>query len=228
MTPSRSALSRRITSGSYAPMACCCATPRRSGCEPTTSFSVSLKNGAPGSSSTVRSRHAGANISCVLRPSRIVLRLPDDPGDRVAHLRVEAELDGPGRRLEDAVEGDELVDCDGGHGVDPLWWLAVLSTNEVGSARQPRRETLRNLVRDPGPRAVPPRRATHRGPRAAAVPPRPPDLLDVVRHLTLLQADPTAAVAPSADLVLWSRLGSSYAPATSSRRSTTGCWSSCT
>src|SRR3954449_6954114 len=40
--------------------------------------------------------------------------------------------------------------------------------------------------------------------------PRPTDLLDVVRRLTLLQIDPTAAVAPSADLVLWSRLGSSY------------------
>ena len=39
---------------------------------------------------------------------------------------------------------------------------------------------------------------------------RPADLLDVVRHLTLLQLDPTKAVAPSADLVLWSRLGSSY------------------
>jgi hypothetical protein len=38
-------------------------------------------------------------------------------------------------------------------------------------------------------------------------------LLDVVRHLTLLQIDPTAAVAPSADLVAWSRLGASYRPA---------------
>jgi uncharacterized protein len=38
-------------------------------------------------------------------------------------------------------------------------------------------------------------------------------LLDVVRHLTLLQIDPVAAVAPSADLVAWSRLGASYAPA---------------
>jgi len=35
----------------------------------------------------------------------------------------------------------------------------------------------------------------------------------VVRQLTLLQIDPTAAVAPSADLVAWSRLGSSYQPA---------------
>jgi uncharacterized protein YcaQ len=42
--------------------------------------------------------------------------------------------------------------------------------------------------------------------------PRPTDLLDVVRRLTLLQIDPTAAIAPSADLVLWSRLGSSYSP----------------
>lgn len=42
---------------------------------------------------------------------------------------------------------------------------------------------------------------------------RPTDLLDVVRHLTLLQIDPTAAIAPSADLVAWSRLGSSYSPA---------------
>ena len=43
--------------------------------------------------------------------------------------------------------------------------------------------------------------------------PRPTDLLDVVRHLTMLQIDPTASVAPSVDLVAWSRLGSSYTPA---------------
>ncbi|MGH9171611.1 MAG: DNA glycosylase AlkZ-like family protein [Acidimicrobiales bacterium] len=41
---------------------------------------------------------------------------------------------------------------------------------------------------------------------------RPNELLSVVRHLTLLQLDPTAAIAPNADLVAWSRLGSSYAP----------------
>ena len=35
----------------------------------------------------------------------------------------------------------------------------------------------------------------------------------MVRQLTLLQIDPTAAIAPSADLVAWSRLGSSYQPA---------------
>ena len=41
---------------------------------------------------------------------------------------------------------------------------------------------------------------------------RPASLRDVVRHLTLLQIDPTAAIAPSADLVAWSRLGSAYSP----------------
>ena len=41
---------------------------------------------------------------------------------------------------------------------------------------------------------------------------RPADLHDVVRGLTLLQVDTTAAVAPSADLVAWSRLGSAYSP----------------
>jgi len=40
--------------------------------------------------------------------------------------------------------------------------------------------------------------------------PRPKELLEVVRRLTLLQVDPTAAIAPNADLVAWSRLGSSY------------------
>jgi uncharacterized protein YcaQ len=43
--------------------------------------------------------------------------------------------------------------------------------------------------------------------------PRPTDLLAVVQQLTLLQLDPTAAIAPSADLVAWSRLGSAYQPA---------------
>jgi uncharacterized protein YcaQ len=43
--------------------------------------------------------------------------------------------------------------------------------------------------------------------------PRPTDLLGVVQQLTLLQLDPTAAIAPSADLVAWSRLGSAYQPA---------------
>ena len=39
---------------------------------------------------------------------------------------------------------------------------------------------------------------------------RPTDLLQAVRHLTLLQVEPTAAVAPSAHVVAWSRLGASY------------------
>jgi uncharacterized protein YcaQ len=41
---------------------------------------------------------------------------------------------------------------------------------------------------------------------------RPTNLLEVVQRLTLLQVDPTAAIAPNADLVAWSRLGSSYQP----------------
>jgi uncharacterized protein YcaQ len=39
---------------------------------------------------------------------------------------------------------------------------------------------------------------------------RPSDMLAALQHLTLLQADPTNAIAPSADLVLWSRLGNTY------------------
>jgi uncharacterized protein len=42
---------------------------------------------------------------------------------------------------------------------------------------------------------------------------RPANLTDTVRQLTLLQLDPTAAVAPNAELVAWSRLGSSFRPA---------------
>jgi uncharacterized protein YcaQ len=41
--------------------------------------------------------------------------------------------------------------------------------------------------------------------------PRPTDLLEVVRRLAAVQVDLTAAVAPSADLVCWSRLGGAYA-----------------
>jgi uncharacterized protein len=47
--------------------------------------------------------------------------------------------------------------------------------------------------------------------------PRPTELLTVVQRLTLLQVDPTSAIAPSADLVAWSRLGSAYEPAELSR-----------
>jgi uncharacterized protein len=41
---------------------------------------------------------------------------------------------------------------------------------------------------------------------------RPTDLLAVVDHLTFLQIDPTAAIAPAADLVAWTRLGAAYRP----------------
>ena len=42
---------------------------------------------------------------------------------------------------------------------------------------------------------------------------RPRDLLHVVDRLTFLQLDPTAVIAPAADLVAWSRLGDRYDPA---------------
>ncbi|GAA2120746.1 DNA glycosylase AlkZ-like family protein [Nocardioides bigeumensis] len=41
---------------------------------------------------------------------------------------------------------------------------------------------------------------------------RPSDLLALARHLTVLQYDVTRHVAPSADLVAWSRLGSEFRP----------------
>ena len=41
---------------------------------------------------------------------------------------------------------------------------------------------------------------------------RPTDLLALVERLTMLQVDPTSVIAPSADLVAWSRVGSSYRP----------------
>ena len=65
---------------------------------------------------------------------------------------------------------------------------------------------------------VPVHRLTKAQARRAAVraqlldAPPPTELVAVVRQLTLLQIDPTAAIAPSADLVAWSRLGSSYRP----------------
>ena len=41
---------------------------------------------------------------------------------------------------------------------------------------------------------------------------RPTDLIDTVRQLFMLQLEPTSAIAPSAELVLWSRLGSVFDP----------------
>ncbi len=44
----------------------------------------------------------------------------------------------------------------------------------------------------------------------------------MLRHLTLLQADPVSVIAPSADLVVWSRLGSAYDPTELADALTTG------
>jgi uncharacterized protein YcaQ len=41
---------------------------------------------------------------------------------------------------------------------------------------------------------------------------RPNDLAAVLERLTMLQLDPTSVVAPSADMIAWSRLGDAYQP----------------
>src|SRR4029453_1580489 len=71
----------------------------------TTYFIVSLKNGAPGSSSTVRTDHAGSNLPYVLRPSRMASQasVRDSP-ERLAHPRVEPVLERPRRRVDNPVE----------------------------------------------------------------------------------------------------------------------------
>ncbi len=51
---------------------------------------------------------------------------------------------------------------------------------------------------------------------------RPTDLLDLVRHLTVLQVEPTAAIAPSAEVVAWSRLGTAFDRADLETAITTG------
>jgi hypothetical protein len=60
-------------------------------------------------------------------------------------------------------------------------------------------------------------------PRRRLGAPRPTELLTVVHQLTLLQIDPTAAVAPSADLVAWSRLGSASRVGTGSSGARSTC-----
>lgn len=41
---------------------------------------------------------------------------------------------------------------------------------------------------------------------------RPADVVGVVRRLTFVKVDPVSAIAPNADVVLWSRLGEDYEP----------------
>jgi uncharacterized protein YcaQ len=41
---------------------------------------------------------------------------------------------------------------------------------------------------------------------------RPGDIIETVQSLTVLPIDPTAAIAPSVDLILWSRIGWPYEP----------------
>src|SRR5215204_2158499 len=56
--------------------------------------------------------------------------------------------------------------------------------------------------------------ARHIAVRAQALEARHPvDVLDTVQRLTFVKVDPVSAVAPSADVVFWSRLGERYEPA---------------
>ena len=101
---------------------------------------------------------------------------------------------------------------------------AALVEGDQGVAPRVRRclahagDSTERACRHPPPRVTPwstsCRRRTPGGSAcrpSCSTEPRPDDLLDVVRHLTVLQAEPTAPLgAPSADLVLWSRLGSAY------------------
>src|SRR3954468_4769443 len=75
-SPSASSFSRRMAAGSYGPMTVELLHVAFVSVPDTTYFAVSLKNGAPGSSSAVRVDHAGSNISYVVRPSRIPLERP--------------------------------------------------------------------------------------------------------------------------------------------------------
>src|SRR5919112_1879249 len=76
MSPSTSALSLAIRSGSYDPRISELRHVASVSVPDTTYLVVSLKNGAPGSWSAVRDDHAGSNIWYVSRPSRIALHSP--------------------------------------------------------------------------------------------------------------------------------------------------------
>ena len=78
------------------------------------------------------------------------------------------------------------------------------SVRTVGPLAYPPVMTVHELTRDDA------RRIAVRAQLLDAA--RPADLMETVRELTMLQIDPTAAVAPNADLVVWSRLGWAYRP----------------
>src|SRR4030088_475294 len=76
MSPSTLAFRSRIASLSYGPRIVELFHSALCSVEETTYFGDSLKNGAPGSSSAVRTDHAGANISNVRRPRSSALHAP--------------------------------------------------------------------------------------------------------------------------------------------------------
>src|SRR3954469_2702564 len=71
MLPATSSFNLRIVSASYGPTIDELDHSALVSVEETTYFLVSLKNGAPGSSSALRCDQAGSNIWYVVRPSRM-------------------------------------------------------------------------------------------------------------------------------------------------------------
>ncbi len=150
MVPSRSSFSRWIAAASYAPR-----------------WVVLFHSSAGGAAADdellglVEERHARVVLGGALAPGRrehLVGTPPEQDrrraaGDRpegLAHGGVEAELEGPAGVLEDAVEGDELVHCDGGHGGDPSGAsvAVTLSTNGAQRRTTGRREKTSRTRRD--------------------------------------------------------------------------------
>jgi hypothetical protein len=76
---------------------------------------VSLKNGAPWSSSSVRLEPPGLEHLVRGAPEEDGARAVSERLDRLAHLRVEAEVERPRRCAHDAVERHELVDEEPAH-----------------------------------------------------------------------------------------------------------------
>jgi hypothetical protein len=98
-----------MTSGSYGPMILEFLHVASASVEETTYLVVSLKNGAPGSSSTVRVDHDGFEHLVGPAPEQDASALTRHRRKGLSHLGVEAVVERPRRRVDHAVEAHELV-----------------------------------------------------------------------------------------------------------------------